>query len=248
MNTSKDFQIGDRVIYKFIGEDSSSMASLNGLEGTVVDFNGSHVGVEFDLNIKMAFGFGHNCEGNGKDGHCRYLYPPELEIMDIRPGRIRWYKKGKLSENMSKIEKSFEAFKFQKVESARTNQLWIHLLYEGGDADTKHPVDYKLPFLFSEWEEHLDEINEIISKYKRLKKVLDCGSYGGRIRAERVNGQYRYVITRYGRPNVEIEDDLQELIDDVPNDPQNDYQDKCYLSYITLIGYDLEGAKHEAYV
>ena len=52
-----------------------------------------------------------------------------------------------------------------------------------------------------------------------------------------INGQHKYVIKTYRRPDVEIEDDLQDLIDDVPNDPQDDYQYKCYLGNMTLESY-----------
>ncbi len=145
--------------------------------------------------------------------------------------------------------KNFEGFKFKEVERCKTDQVWLWLLYEGGDADTRHPEEISLGIRYSEIDEHADEIKEIIEKYKRLKKVLDCGSYGGRIRSRRINGEYRNVISnRGGRPDVEIEDDLQDLVDNAPNDPQNDFQDKCYLSSMKLIAYDIEGNKHEAYI
>jgi len=93
------FNIGDRVLYTYKG-CGNGMKSIDGLVGTVVDFNGKNIGVEFDVNINTLYGFGHACEGHGKDGHCRYLDEPELEIIEEKPGRIRWYNKGKLEERL----------------------------------------------------------------------------------------------------------------------------------------------------
>jgi GNAT superfamily N-acetyltransferase len=95
-----DFQIGDRVLYTYKGL-TGGMIELDGLKGTVVSLGGI-VGVQFDKK----FGVGHSCNGRGMDGHCRYLYSPELSIIDSKPVRIRWYKKGKLEE---KIIKKFES-------------------------------------------------------------------------------------------------------------------------------------------
>lgn len=145
--------------------------------------------------------------------------------------------------------KEARKFKFDRVGGVKRDELWLHIMYEGGDADTKHPEKFKLPWKFSEWEQHEDDIRAVIDQYERLKKVLDCGSYGGRVRGKKgADGKYRHVITKYGRPDVEIDDDLQDLIDSVPNDPQNDYQDKCYLDSMRLVGYDQDGNKHESYV
>jgi energy-coupling factor transporter ATP-binding protein EcfA2 len=117
------------------------------------------------------------------------------------------------------------------------------------DADTRHPEEIDLKIKFSEYKEHIDEINDIIDKYKRLEKVLHCGSYGGRVRSERINGRYRYIIkNRGGRPDIEIDDDLQDLIDMTPNDPQTDFDEKCYLGSMKLVAYDEEGNRHESYV
>jgi hypothetical protein len=143
----------------------------------------------------------------------------------------------------------FKDFNFKRTGSAKLDCMYLHLMYEGGDADTRHPDNVKLPFKFSEYKEHLEEINEIIDRYKRLKKVLDCNGGWGEIDYNRAKKKY-VVKTRRGnnRQEEEIDDDLQRLIDDVPNDPQTDFDKKCYLSNIKLIGYDQEGNKHEAYV
>jgi len=141
-----------------------------------------------------------------------------------------------------------KGFDFRRVGGAKLDCMYLHLIYEGGDADTRHPEKIKLPWKYSEYKDHIEELNELIDKYKRLEKVLHCGSYGGRICSERINGQHKYVIKAYRSPDVEIEDDLQDLIDDVPNDPQTDYDTKCYLGHMTLIAYDQEGNKLESYI
>lgn len=105
----RKFNIGDRVLYTYKGY-GSGMSQINGLMGTVVDFTGDNVGVQFDVNIKSLYGFGHDCEGEGKPGHCRYLDEPELELVDDKPVRIRWYKKGKLQEKMITKFSIFEKY------------------------------------------------------------------------------------------------------------------------------------------
>lgn len=147
---------------------------------------------------------------------------------------------------MAKIDK-FKEFKFKKTETAKRDQLYIYLMYEGGDADTRHPEEYPLNIKFSEYKEHLPEIYEIIDKYQRLKVVLDCGSYGGRIDWDNKTKKF-FIKDRMRKSDIPIDDDLQDMIDNVPNDPQNDFQDKCYLATIKLIGYDENGDKHESYV
>ena len=44
-----------------------------------------------------------------------------------------------------------------------------------------------------------------------------------------------------------LSEEMARLYDDVPNDPESDYSYKCYLSRITLIGYDQTGSKYESY-
>jgi len=103
MITSSDFKIGNRVLYTYRGLPNG-VKSLDGLMGTIIQINGDFVGVQFDDNIKKEYGFGHDCEGYGKNGYCRYIDPPELEIIDEKPGKIKWYSKGKLSESKRNYE------------------------------------------------------------------------------------------------------------------------------------------------
>lgn len=61
------FKIGDRV--KAVKEYDGNK-NIVGKIGTIITLNGygtAHVGVEFDDNIGFR---GHNCGGNGKNGHC----------------------------------------------------------------------------------------------------------------------------------------------------------------------------------
>ena len=133
---------------------------------------------------------------------------------------------------------NFKDFKFRKVSQAKRDQLFLHLMYAGGDADTEHPVDIPLNIKFSEYKQHLKEINQIIDRYKRLKKVLKSGS----------DINYNSTKKAYFIDDIYIDDDIQDLVDHTPNDPQSDYQFKCYLDSIILIGYDENGDKHESYV
>jgi hypothetical protein len=89
------FNIGDRVIYIYKGkryEFKGGMQELDGLNGTVIDihlidFEGV-VGIQFDESIRK-FG-GHNCEGRGKEGYCRYVSKNEVEHIEEK-GDIKWF-------------------------------------------------------------------------------------------------------------------------------------------------------------
>lgn len=132
---------------------------------------------------------------------------------------------------------------FRLSNKAQRDEVYLYLLYEGGDADTTHPETINLGIKYSEIDEHIDEITEIVDKYKRLQKVLN---YTGDLHYDRkIN---RYVIRSYRKDDVKIDDDIEELIEGVPNDPQADYQFKCYLGDIWLIGYDENGDKHTSYI
>lgn len=137
---------------------------------------------------------------------------------------------------VGKPESSFiknESFKFRKTEEPKKDKLYLLLNFAGGDADTEHPEYHEFRGIkFSEYQNHLDEINKVIGDYKILKKILD--NHGE-------NPKYEDVKSEYG-------DEIAKLYDNTPNDPQADYQFKCYLSSMELIGYDEDGNKHEAYI
>jgi len=131
--------------------------------------------------------------------------------------------------------KKFEAFKFEQTEKPKRDELYLFIMFEGGDADTEHPVHHKFKGIkFSEYEQHLDEINKVIDDYKKLDKILDINS-------AKFCEEYDEVEEKYGK-------DIAHLFEETPNDPQDDYQNKCYISRLTLVGYDQEGNKHESYV
>lgn len=129
--------------------------------------------------------------------------------------------------------KHLKPFEFRKTESPKIDKLYLQINFAGGDADTKHPTTYEFEGIkFSEYEKHLDEIQMIIDEYKILQKVLS--SHGDDM-------GYNQVLSEYGK-------EVASLYDNTPNDPQGDYQFKCYLDSLKLIGYDELGNKHEAYV
>lgn len=39
---------------------------------------------------------------------------------------------------------------FKKAEEGKPNQMYLHIMYEGGDADTKHPEEFELKGITSE--------------------------------------------------------------------------------------------------
>jgi hypothetical protein len=128
--------------------------------------------------------------------------------------------------------KKFESFNFKKVSSPKKDKVYLHLPFWGGDADTKHPEDIDLEIKFSEIENHSDEIRKEYEKYKILAKILEDKDI-----------DYDEVKEKHGA-------EMARMWDNVPNDPQADYQFKCSLSSysIKLIAYDKEGNKHESYL
>jgi hypothetical protein len=126
--------------------------------------------------------------------------------------------------------KHLKPFSFSKTESVKKDKLYILIEYAGGDADTEHPqyIDLK-GIKFSDYQDHLDEIETEIEKYQTLKKILSD------------KPDYNEVLEEYG-------EEIAELYESVPNDPQCDYQFKCYIDSIKLVGYDEEGNKHVAYI
>ncbi len=128
--------------------------------------------------------------------------------------------------------KSFKQFKLR--ESAKKNCVYLHVMYAGGDADTQHPEYYLLKGItMDNIDEHLDMINKEIQDFKTLKKIL---SYGGR-----TSSKYDEIKDEYG-------DEIAILFDNTPNDPQADYQFKCYIDRIELHAYDDKGDLYTQYV
>ena len=112
----KNFEVGDRIIYKYNYSSLHGVKlNLDGLKGTV---KGKKIGdyaiaVEFDVNILETYGFGHDCDNIGKKGHCFWVSPELLIHIDEENQdndfKIKWYKKGKLIPDDTKLE-SFRDF------------------------------------------------------------------------------------------------------------------------------------------
>lgn len=130
-----------------------------------------------------------------------------------------------------------EAFNFRQVEAPKKDKLYLLLNFAGGDADTKHPVYHEFKGIkFSEYQNHLAEINRVIDDYKKLDGALDVND------RDYCDNDYKKVEAKFGKDIARLYDNI------VPNDPQADYQYKCYLSSMELIGYDVDGNKHQAYI
>lgn len=124
--------------------------------------------------------------------------------------------------------------KFEKREASRASKVFMVVTYMGGDADTYHPEEYLLPFSFDDYKNHLEEIGQDLDKYKILKKLTD-GSGGQQ------DHNYDDLEKKYG-------EEIASLYDNIPNDPQSDFQFKTSLDSVMLRGYDSEGAMYEAYL
>jgi len=119
---------------------------------------------------------------------------------------------------------------FRKKEDSRANKIYFFTMFSGGDADTRHPQEYEIKGItFQNYQEHIYEIEKEVNLHKQLKDIL----------REYSDKQYGY------KAASEISDELASMYDNVPNDPQCDYQFKCRLDYIKLIGYDEIGTKYE---
>lgn len=128
--------------------------------------------------------------------------------------------------------KNFKQFKLK--ESAKKNCVYLHVMFAGGDADTEHPEYYLLKGVtMDNIDEHADEINKEIENFKILKKIL---GYGG------------VITSKYNEIKAEYGDEIASLFDNTPNDPQADYQFKCYVDRIELHAYDENGDLYTQYV
>lgn len=124
---------------------------------------------------------------------------------------------------------------FKLIEESRAGKIFISLMYSGGDADTEHLQEFQIEGVtWDNYKENLSVIEKLYNQYATLKTALSDYDL-------RYGGRYKDVMVKYGK-------EIALLFDEVPNDPAGDYQWKCYLSYIELIGYDNEGNKYESYL
>lgn len=132
------------------------------------------------------------------------------------------------------MKNKMRKIKFELEEESKANKIYLQIEYMGGDADTQHFEEHQYPFLYSEYADHLKEIEEDYDKYMIIKQLTD-GSSGAQ------DHDYDDLVEKYGK-------EIANLYDNVPNDPQGDYQWKTSLVCVTLIGYDEKGNKYESYL
>ena len=120
--------------------------------------------------------------------------------------------------------------KFDLKEKSKANKIYLVVEFAGGDADTEHPHHYLLPFPFNEWESNVELIKKEYDEFKILESLLDN---------HRIT--YEEIEENWGK-------DMARLYDNVPNDPQTDYDTKCYIDGIHLIGYDENCNEYKAYL
>jgi hypothetical protein len=121
--------------------------------------------------------------------------------------------------------------KFDLKEKARKNIVYLAVKFEGGDADTEHWEEYLLKGItFDTVNSNLETIEVEVEKYKVLKTLLD-ENYPDFDKMEEEHGKE---ITR--------------MYHESPNDPQSDYQFKCYLDTVIIRAYDKDGNRFEAYL
>jgi hypothetical protein len=123
-------------------------------------------------------------------------------------------------------------------EKSRSGQFFISLMYEGGDADTDHPVEHGIKasdgtkITYLNYQEYLTDIEKEVNDYKKLQSFLDA-NYSD-------NNGYKKINDLYG-------DKLANMYDNTPNDPQTDFQFKCTLDSIKIGYYDESGDRYESY-
>jgi hypothetical protein len=123
---------------------------------------------------------------------------------------------------------------FKLKEKSRANKVFLCVKYAGGDADTEHPNEYEYDFPSYEIDKNLHIIEKDIKEFKILEKILDVNS-------KEYSKSYEEIEEKYG-------DKIVRLYENVPNDPQTDYQTKCYIDEISVIKYDENGNKYESYI
>lgn len=132
------------------------------------------------------------------------------------------------------------SIQFKFSEKAKKDLLFLHLVFEGGDATTQHPKYFQIEGVTKEDlvgpdknENAVKQVNAFLNDYSNLKKALKLyhtDSYG------------------YDKVKEQFGDTVASLYDNTPQDPENDFQDKCTLSSAELIAYDSEGNSFVAHI
>ena len=117
-------------------------------------------------------------------------------------------------------------FKLKTKSKINTFRIWVE--YMGGDADTYHNEYYELPDVDAEtMNVFRPQINELVRTLKKLGNILDVNN------SEYLEC-YDDVLEKHGR-------EVADMYDDVPGDPQCDYQYKTSMSEIRLQYFDDNG-------
>lgn len=125
-------------------------------------------------------------------------------------------------------------YDFHQTETSRAGKVFLYTEYMGGDADTEHPSEFELPNItFDNFDtpSSLAIIEGYLTDYEIIHDLLD-------IHGEAVS--YDDVLKEHG-------DDIANLYDNVPRDPQGDYQFPCKLDKVKIFKYDNQGNKFETY-
>jgi uncharacterized membrane-anchored protein YhcB (DUF1043 family) len=126
--------------------------------------------------------------------------------------------------------------KLNKKEDSRAGKVYLLVNFEGGDGDTYHLQEELIEDMTFDEEKEIElskNAEELIKNYKKLKTVLDI-NYKDYLKS------YKEVLEKHGET-------IANLYDNTPNDPQGDYQFKCYLSSICIKAYDNKGTLYESY-
>lgn len=127
---------------------------------------------------------------------------------------------------------SLKQFKLKSL--AKRNCVYLYVNFEGGDADTNHPQSYLIKDVtMDNIDEHADTVNTLIKNFKTLKDILDN------------DGKYD---TNYNEVKEEYGEEIARMYDNAPNDPQSDYQFKCYVDSIELHAYNEDGDLYTQYI
>jgi len=125
---------------------------------------------------------------------------------------------------------------FKKLKDSILDTIFLKLEYMSGDADAfeyEH-VSLGKHIKFSNYTEHLKEIEKVVEKYKLISRFTGD-------KKDNVTNTYEYIKNNYS-------EELADLYDNVPEDSTSDGQVNARLSEIILCGYNEVGEYFESYV
>lgn len=130
--------------------------------------------------------------------------------------------------------------KFKKRKESLLDTVFLKLEYMSGDADAYEyeEVSFGEHIKFSNYEEHLEEIQKIVEQYKLISKFTDCND---KLSLEDERDAYEYIKENYS-------EELADLYENVPGDSTCDSQRTAHLRRIILCGYNDIGEYFESYL